>query len=246
MFSSWTIVLIMPASTNARARVRAELTREIKEAARAELALAGAGALSLRAVARRMDMVPSALYRYFDGRDALLTALIIEAYQAVGDAAEAADRDAGPAPGRRWMAMGRAVRAWAWDYPSQWALIYGSPVPGYQAPADTLEAGTRILRLLTRVLVDTHRIDRPTPLPIAPAIDPELHRWLSMAQDVAFGPMRDEVVALGVVAYTYLLGAVSVELFGQFGPDATPAVAMFDAGLRTTGLLLALPGIAGA
>ena len=66
-----------------RARVRAEMIEEIKSAARRHLAADGAN-LSLRAVARELGMVSSALYRYFASRDDLLTALIIDAYNVLG------------------------------------------------------------------------------------------------------------------------------------------------------------------
>src|SRR5260370_13795106 len=83
------IILAMPAAS-IRARVRAEMTDEIKAAARRHLETDGAN-LSLRAVARDMGMVSSALYRYFASRDELLTALILDAYNALGAAVEAAD-----------------------------------------------------------------------------------------------------------------------------------------------------------
>jgi AcrR family transcriptional regulator len=208
----------MPSHLTARARVRVALTREIKEAAQAELVAVGPAALSLRAVARRIGMVPSGIYRYYDGRDALLTALIIDAYQALAQQAEAADRAAGPAPGDRWLAVGRAVRGWAW------------------------EVGTTVIRLLIAMLGDAHP-DGRAPLPIPPRITDDLHRWLGVVGDGAMVGMSDELMAAGVFAFTYLLGAISVELFGQFGADATPAAEMFDAGLRMTGVMLALSGI---
>src|ERR1700742_3611581 len=100
-----------PRAATARERARAELTREIKDEARRQLATAGAGGLSLRAVARELGMVSSALYRYFPSRDDLLTALIIEAYDALGDST--ADAEAG-VPREdvrgRWSACWHAVR----------------------------------------------------------------------------------------------------------------------------------------
>ncbi len=81
----------MNASRTARERVRAELTREITDVARGQLATEGAGGLSLRAVARELGMVSSAIYRYFPSRDDLLTALIIDGYNAIGEVAERAD-----------------------------------------------------------------------------------------------------------------------------------------------------------
>src|SRR4030088_3537470 len=105
---------VVNASRTARERVRAELTREIADIARSQLATEGAGGLSLRAVAREMGMVSSAIYRYFPSRDDLLTALIIDGYNAIGEAAEQADA-VWPAEDYtgRWLAVGRAIRDWA-------------------------------------------------------------------------------------------------------------------------------------
>src|ERR1700744_1415209 len=92
------------APRTARERARTELTREIKEEARRQLAAAGADGLSLRAVARELGMVSSALYRYYPSRDELLTALIIDAYDAIGAAVEDAIA-AAPGPARDgWVA----------------------------------------------------------------------------------------------------------------------------------------------
>ncbi len=143
------------APTTARARARAELTTEIKQAARRQLAEQGAAALSLRAVARELGMVSSAVYRYFPSRDELLTALIVDAYDALGaevEQTEATTRDAGVAV--RWGHVARAVRAWAIAHPNEYALIYGSPVPGYAAPVDTVEPAARPALALLRLLVD--------------------------------------------------------------------------------------------
>jgi AcrR family transcriptional regulator len=139
----------------ARERARAELTREITEEARRQLAEVGAHGLSLRAVARELGMVSSALYRYFPSRDDLLTALIIDAYDAIGSAAEAAIAVAGGAPAReRWAAACRAIRAWAVARPHEYALIYGSPVPGYQAPEATVGPASRVPLAFASVLAD--------------------------------------------------------------------------------------------
>ncbi|HXV94752.1 MAG TPA: TetR/AcrR family transcriptional regulator, partial [Pseudonocardia sp.] len=127
----------------------------ILDTARSHLAEHGAVGLSLRAVARDVGMVSSALYRYFDSRDALLTALIIDAYNSLGTAVETAEaavpRDdlAG-----RWSAIAVTTRRWALADPHQYALVYGSPVPGYAAPQDTVGPATRVTRVLGDLLVD--------------------------------------------------------------------------------------------
>src|SRR5215469_11240887 len=103
-----------------RARVRAEMTGEIKQAARRQLATEGAN-LSLRAIARDLGVVSSALYRYFASRDELLTALIIDAYNAIGEAGEHADAAITERPDltRRWLAVATAWREWALAHPRQ-------------------------------------------------------------------------------------------------------------------------------
>ena len=92
---------VASAPTTARARARAEITEEIMREARRQLAEVGTD-LSLRAVARALGMASSAVYRYFASRDELLTALIVETYDTVGEAAERAARGRG-VHGRRAM-----------------------------------------------------------------------------------------------------------------------------------------------
>src|ERR1700691_6632190 len=104
-------IISLMSATSIRARVRAEMTAEIKAAARRHLETEGAN-LSLRAVARDMGMVSSALYRYFASRDDLLTALILDAYNALADAVEAADAAVTERSQlrARWLATARGIR----------------------------------------------------------------------------------------------------------------------------------------
>ena len=126
----------MAAIRGVRERAREELTREIKQEARRQLAVEGAQRLSLRAVARELGMASSALYRYFPSRDDLLTALITDAYNALGEQVEQAAAAVVPATDTRarWYALCATLRAWAKANPHEYALLYGTPVPGYSAP----------------------------------------------------------------------------------------------------------------
>ena len=143
----------MPPTTGLRARMRAELTAEIKEEARRQLAAEGAPGLSLRAVTRSLGMASSAIYRYFPSRDDLLTALIVDAYDAIGRAAEEADAACPPDDfGGRWRSVGLAVRAWSLANPHEYALVYGSPVPGYQAPQDTVGPASRVILVFAGIV----------------------------------------------------------------------------------------------
>jgi len=198
-----------------RSRLRNELTAEIKAAARRQLAKEGAN-LSLRAVAREMGMVSSAVYRYFPSRDDLLTALIIDCYNELGEAVERAVE-----PGRvldRWLAFGHAVRDWALANQAEYALIYGSPVPGYKAPQDTIGPAARPTNLLLRLLADGARSGELKPKgsggpSLMPAtVAAELDRLREQI------PMEvpANLLTRGITAWVQLFGLVNFELFGRF------------------------------
>ncbi|ANW21486.1 TetR/AcrR family transcriptional regulator [Streptomyces clavuligerus] len=203
----------------ARARARLEVTAAIKDEARRQLAEEGAAKLSLRAVARELGMVSSALYRYFPSRDDLLTALIIDAYDQIGAAAEFALRqppragtDVLDVPLVRWTAVCRAVRSWALDHPHEYALIYGSPVPGYTAPQDTVGPAARVGGALIAVARDARRAGVLAVPPLDTELVPEARR---LAAQLAPDLPAAVVVAL-VAAWSQLFGLISFELFGQF------------------------------
>ncbi|MFI8228450.1 TetR/AcrR family transcriptional regulator [Streptomyces sp. NPDC085900] len=198
---------------SARARARIEVTAAIKDEARRQLASEGATKLSLRAVARELGMVSSALYRYFPSRDDLLTALIIDAYDSLGAAAEAAAEAVGDAkPTRRWIAVCEAVRAWSLAHPHEYALIYGSPVPGYTAPETTIPAASRVGLLLIGIVRDAIKGPGVTFPPLAAELRPEAER---LAAEIA-PDLPPEVAAALVAAWAQLFGLVGFELFGQF------------------------------
>ncbi len=231
------IILSMSAAS-IRARVRAEMVEEIKAAARRHLASDGAN-LSLRAVARDLGMVSSALYRYFTSRDALLTALIIDAYNALGTVVEAADAavERGDLLGR-WLAACHAVRDWALANPHEYALIYGSPVPGYQAPEDSVGPATRPTLVLARILSDGVAAGTLT-LPdttLPPAVQTDLDRLIA----AALPEMSAQVLARGMAGWIQLFGAVSFELFGRFTNVIDDRAAFFDHQMRQTAAYIGL------
>jgi AcrR family transcriptional regulator len=209
----------------ARARARAELTREIKQEARRQLAAEGASALSLRAVARELGMVSSALYRYFPSREDLLTALIIDAYDAVGTAAEEADRVADPADIRaRWGSVCRAVRAWALANPHEYALVYGSPVPGYRAPQDTIAHANRVTEVLIGLLRAAGEAGTLVPDTLLPSMAADADR---LSNTVLQGIPPAGIVR-GLMAWTQLFGLISFELFGHLVGSVADYDVLFD------------------
>lgn len=200
---------------SARARARAEITAEILDAGRRQLAEVGAAQLSLRAVARELGMVSSAVYRYVASRDELLTLLIIDSYDSLGEVAEAAAAASRRrTPRNRWVDVALAVRRWAIEHPNEYALVYGSPVPGYEAPQDTVVPGTRVSRCLVGIVADAAA---------AQALDPDLDLDLAtstraglrdLAEILEVG-LPEPVLAATLIAWTQLFGLLSFEVFGQ-------------------------------
>jgi AcrR family transcriptional regulator len=203
-----------PAPRTARERARAELTREIVAAARTHLEADGAAGLSLRAVARDLGMVSSAIYRYFPSRDDLLTRLIIDAYSALGDATEAEEREIRREDLRgRWMAIADGARDWALAHPQEWSLIYGSPVPGYVAPADTIGPASRTTTLLITILADLQgRGGVAQPQKVGRAV----REALAPVRAAVPEHVPDDLIVRGLMAWTELIGTISLEINGQF------------------------------
>jgi AcrR family transcriptional regulator len=201
-----------PTVTGARARARAEVRAAILAAAAKRVAEDGAIDLSLRAVARDVGMVSSAVYRYFPSRDDLLTALIIEAYDSLGDHAEAAVEASRGRPGaERWVDAALAIRAWALAHRNDYALIYGTPVPGYAAPDDTTSSGTRVSRALVSIVRDAGRLDPVDDRPIEPSLSAS---FAALRQQIDLDV--DDTTTLAIVtAWSQLFGLLSFELFGQ-------------------------------
>jgi AcrR family transcriptional regulator len=223
-----------PAATR-RARQRQATVAEIKALARRQLAEHGTGAVNLRAIARQMGTASSALYRYFASHDELISALCADAYNAVADAMAAA-RDAAPAAdhARRWRAVCDAYRRWSLDNPADFALIFGTPVPGYRAPGPaTGPAASRFAAVPLEVFAaaaaggaaDPARTQMPPGLPAGVLLQDLLGRGrLSGASHLA---------AIALTAWASILGYLVAEIFGSLPQLITDPGRLWDAHLRT-------------
>lgn len=228
----------------ARERARAQFTADLLAAARERLATQGWAGLSLRAVARDLGVASSAVYRYVDSRDTLLTLLVVEGYDAVGAACEAAEaqaRAAGASPATTYLAVARAFRRWALANRSTYELVYGTPVPGYAAPQDTVPHAVRVWQVLIRIVVAAHTDGswRPTG-PMAPGgglADPaalELARAAITSAGVSLADDGEAAAVRTFALFTALLGAVSAELFGHLEHVAADHDRAFDVLVATT------------
>lgn len=209
-----------------RERARAQTIRDIVRIGREHLAQHGAAALSLRAVARELGVVSSAVYRYVENREELLTLLLVDAYNELGDAVDAAVQACpeGDFTGR-FEALGVAVRGWALAQPPSYALLFGSPVPGYQAPAErTTGPGTRVIGALAAILDGAWRAGQLSEAdPRGAAEAAQLAADLAKIRGEMGLAVPDPELARGVLVWTSLFGAVSFEVFGQYGKDTFAA-----------------------
>jgi AcrR family transcriptional regulator len=203
-----------------RDRARAQTMSEIVRIGRQHLATEGAAALSLRAVARDLGVVSSAVYRYVKSRDELLTLLVVDGYDELGAAVDAAVADV-PADDflGRQSAIGRAVRTWGLAEPATYALLFGSPVPGYEAPAErTMGPGTRVVRALVTLWSEAYAAGRLAP-PSVEVTSPGLAAAFATVREELGLRLPDGVIAAGVFGWAALFGCVSFEIFGQYGTD---------------------------
>ncbi len=239
-----------------RAQARQRTWRELKAAALAEVRDEGPSGLKLRSVARRLGMSPAGLYRYVDSRDGLLTALIADAYHDLADHLEVAlgtdpaslpprDRPdpvvgvvAGPdhGPMDRLVAVGLAYRGWSVAHPNEFGLLFGDPIPGYEAPAEgpTVEAMGRVGAALARPIVEAAvagmlHVDPELSNPVLHGSPAAMDTLLPDGVDPAVGPLL-------LLAWGRLHGQVSLEVFGHHRwlfPDGCEALLRADV-QRTT------------
>ncbi len=208
-----------------RQRLRDATSEEIKTVARDLMAREGTASLNLRAIAREMGMTPSALYRYYPSRDAILTALITDAYDSVGEAVEQAIELAGEDPGCTPILAGvHTFRRWALEHPQEYGLIYGSPVPGYEAPKEetmgpAMRTSLALLELLRRA-IDQGILRLPpdalVPDELRPALT-ELSQEKNHRTDAGELPVAGWAIAMQF--WVVLHGLLSAEVFGHLPPE---------------------------
>lgn len=236
----------MPEKFTPRDRARTQTMAEIVAIARRQLLEQGAAALSLRAVARELGVVSSAIYRYVPSRDDLLTLLVVDGYTRLAEAVDAAvlahrENHGVSDPMAEFKTLGHAVRTWGLSDPATYGLLFGTPVPGYEAPAERTNApGTRVVLRLAEVLTMAW-IDGAAVLPEGSALPDLLRSELdSLAQEFAAPPQADHMAMLFHV-WAALFGLVSFEVFGQFGALNKPvAEALFDNGLLSIAAMAGL------
>jgi AcrR family transcriptional regulator len=195
-----------------RDRFRAQVRDDVKRTALRQLAEGGPQAVSVNAIAKELGVSGPALYRYFASRGALLTELIVDAYDDLADTlAGAVDAASDHGPRGRLRAFARGYRGWALAAPHRYRLLFGPPLPGYDAHAERLvDAAQRSMTTLLDIARDLPAGDSPAPP--SPALARQLDTWSRRR-----GVGADPGVALRAVAiWARLHGLVSLEIAGNF------------------------------
>lgn len=182
--------------------------------AREQIALNGASNLSLREIARDLGMASSAMYRYFDSRDHLLTALIIESYDVLGEQVESADARINRIDfAGRWKAITSTIRNWAVANPSDYGLLFGTPVPGYEAPDSTTVPGLRYTTVMMKLLSDANAAGCVATIEMPPTKG-SLGEYKKIRTNLRLD-LPDTMLLAGLAAWGAIIGAISLEIFGH-------------------------------
>jgi AcrR family transcriptional regulator len=214
-----------------RRRVHDATLIEIKQAARRLMAEGGTAAVSLRAIAHEVGMTAPGLYRYFRDRDDLITALLVDTYDALAETLEAARAaHASEHYADQLTQVGMAYRDWALAHPVEYRLILGNPIPGYHAPvAVTTPPARRSLAVFLALLHDAWR-DGELTLTDDPA--PELEaRLAAFRAEAGLGELPLSALQLALATWGTLHGLISLELFGHLDPIIGDAGPLYRAAL---------------
>jgi len=207
--------------TRSRQEKIRDITREeIKRTARHLMAEKGTAGLSVRAIAREMDMTASALYHYYSSLNDLITALIEDAFTQLADAVESASGNpALTTPGERLAAVASAYREWALNHPIDFQLIYGNPVPGYSQPTGvTYPPARRSFLVTARIFagaIEHGEIDLP---PNYRDLPPAVEQSLLDLTEVDGHDLPLPALYLAATAWAKIHGHVMLELFDLIQP----------------------------
>jgi len=213
------------------------LQEVIKETAWRQISREGAAALSLRAIARELKITAPAIYNYFPSRDDLVTALIVDAFTSLGDSQKDSIKSVSASRSQtRLSTLGLAYRNWALTYPQRYQLIFGTPIPGYEAPADiTLPAAAWALIPLIETLQELYhayklRVENLAKL--TPALKSMLGAWQEFVKESG-SEVHIEVLYLAFVIWSRVHGLVTLELGNQIPSFITDPGEIFRREIET-------------
>lgn len=195
-FDDCVIVLTVLGKTDADWRTEQhEAARErILQAAWAQAAAEGIGALSLRGLARTLGMTAPSLYSYFPSKDAIFDAMYAQSWQELGDHMARLEVDTGSAH-EQLSATIRAYLQFCNDSLARYELMSRRPVPGWEpspsAYAVAVAVRDSLVALLASIgVTDPRRVDLYTAVAAGLAAqqmsnEPGGDRWVRLSGEAA-------------------------------------------------------------
>jgi len=120
-----------------RTRERQETREKILGAARDMFANDGYDAVTMRAIAEKIEYTPTAIYHHFDNKQSLLTELCLCDFQGLAD--HFRGRAMSSDPVERIKAVGRAYLEFAEKHPSQYRFMFMTVLPHPELPREYVE-----------------------------------------------------------------------------------------------------------
>lgn len=201
--------------------LNAATAEAIKNAARQLMAEEGTNGLSVRGIAKVLDLTPPAIYHYFGSLDDLTTALIFDSFNALADALEhAAQTSTAATAGRKLVDVLMAYRQWAVDYPIDFQLIYGNPIPGYVAPREvTVPAVVRTFVVTVSLVEEALQTGELVPTEPYNYIPAEVETRLQEIIAQSSYPIATLSMYLTMVFWTQVHGIIYLELYNHIQPN---------------------------
>ncbi|GAA2094910.1 TetR/AcrR family transcriptional regulator [Actinomadura alba] len=229
-------------SETRRDRLRAATMREITQTARRILVDEGPEAVTLRAIAREMGMTAPALYRYFDSHQELIRHVVGDLFIELAEELQRAIHTVGPDDlSGKFLAVSRYFRRWALDHRAEYALLFGTPLPGLDVDTDDIatDSGRRFGRTFLALFQELWQ-KAPFAVPADDEIDPSLREQLTRYRESLGGGLPLGTMLIFVQSWIRLQGIVSLEAFGHLKFAMDDATEMFELNLAEIGLILGL------
>lgn len=230
--------------TQRRARIREAALKEIRSIARRLLVAEGSAAVTINAVAREMGMSGPALYRYYSSQGELIDALTSDFYrELIAAMRTAAEHPAADTPGRRLLAISRALRGWANSHPAEFAWLFASRVPTSriaQCGPHANDSGRAFCLVFLEQIVEiwqTQRFPIPSLEDMAPSLAAQLHAYSERID----GRLPPEATYVFVTCWTRLYGLLCMEVLNQISFAYTDLEPVYEECLQELCRLLDIP-----